>query len=286
MHSKLHPSAPPLAPVHALHAAHAAAHDPGRPPPGAHAGTAAPVQFRGLMFRVANAAARSTGQARARSGPGGARARSAARQGDEGGLAIGDDEADPLGASSAEPVDARGGDRDESSSGDDHRQEQGLAAASFSVGRSGAAAEVGAIPEWAAVAMVEGGVHALLLRLTQRLMRSIDAAQTAPVANGVPLHQQILGDVAGVVRAAGDRPLDIGGWPGVCALLREASGLRGNQPGQPAGLVRQLNLMLPLLLYHLTRPRTPTQSALLLARVGLACRSGPPTAPREATHEP
>jgi hypothetical protein len=284
MNSKIHPSTPQLAPVHALNAAHAAAQDTGRQPPGAQAGAAPPGQFRGLMFRPANAAARLPGQARGRGGPGGARAKSAARQGDEGGFAIGDDEADSMGASSAEPVDAGGGDRDESASDDGRRQEHRLAAANFSVGNSGAAAEVVAVPEWAAVAVAESGVHALLLRLTQRLMRTIDAAQTAPAANALPLHQQIFGDVAGVVRAAGDRPLDIGGWPGVCAVLREASRLRGTRPSQPTALVRRLNLLLPLLLYHLTRPRTPAQRAVLLARIGLACRSHP--APREVTHEP
>jgi len=283
MHAKFHHPAPPLAPVHALHAA---AHDPGRPPPGAQAGTAAPVQFRGALFRPANAAARLPGPPRGRGGPGAARARPAARRGDEGGFAIGDDEAGPLGAASAELGESRGGDRDESASGDERRQEHGLAAATFAVGSSAAAAGVGAVPAWAAAAVAEGGVHALLLRLAQRLMHNIDAAQAAPAANGAPLHQQILGDLAGVVRAAGGRPLDIGGWPGVCTVLREASRMRDHRPSQPTGLGRRLNLMLPLLLHHLTRPRTPTQSALLLARAGLACRSCPRTAPREVTHEP
>lgn len=284
MGPKVHPSTPPLAPVHALNAAHAASHDPGRPPPGAQAGAGAPGQFRGAVFRLSNAAARLPGQARGRSSLGGARARSAARQGDEGGFGVGDDEAGPLGAASAEPVDSRDGDRDESASDDERRQERRLAAANFSVGGSGAAAEVAAVPEWAAVAVAEGGVQALLLRLTRRLMRTIDAAQAAPAAHAVPLHRQVLGDVAGVVRAAGDRPLDIGGWPGVCTVLREASRLRGSRPSQPTGLVRRLNLMLPLLLHHLTRPRTPAQRAVLLARIDLACRSRP--APREVTHEP
>jgi hypothetical protein len=286
MHSKVHPSAPQLAPVHALNAAHAALHDPGRPPPGAQAGTAAPGQFRGSLFRPANAAARPSVQGRGRRSPPGARAKSAASQGDDGGFAIGDDEAGPWGAASAAPVDARGDDRDGSASDDERRQEYRLGAATFSVGSSGAAAAVEAVPVWAARAVAEGGVHALLLRLTQRLMHTIDATQTAPAANGMPLHQQILGDLAGAVRAAGDRPLDIGGWPGVCTVLREASRMRNDRPSQPAELVRRLNLMLPLLLHHLTRPRTPTQSAVLLARVGLACRSCPRTAPREVTHEP
>lgn len=272
MNAKVHHPVLRLSPVHALGEVHTSGRDPAQSRAGGHAGTAAPGQFRGTLFRPASAAARLPVQARRPRNLGGVRGKSAMRQCDEGGFGIGEDEADLLADSSAAPVGA-GGDRDESASDDERRQEHHRTAANFAVGRRDvfATAEVG-VPAWAQAAVAQGGVHELLLRATRRLMRSIDAAQA------VPLHRRILRDVAAVLRAAGDRPLDIGGWPGVCTLLREASGTRGSRPGQPTALARRLNLMLPLLLQHMTRPRTPAQRAVLLARIDLACRSHP--APR------